>query len=260
MNEKLEIEAIILDWAGTTIDYGCMAPVHAFIAAFNQYEIFPTIEEVRKPMGLLKIDHIRSMLSMTRLNDAWLKKYRRNWDENDVKSIYKRMEEITLESLVNFVDIKPNVTEVVAELRKNGIKIGSTTGYTDEMMNIVAPIAKKNGYEPDAWVSPNSTNNIGRPFPYMIFKNMEMLGVSSVKKVIKVGDTIADINEGKNAGVITIGIIEGSSVMGYSRKEYEALSESEKMKEMQRVKKVYVEAGADFVVEDISGILNIISM
>ena len=57
---------------------------------------------------------------------------------------------------------------------------------------------------------------------------MEALGLQNVARVMKVGDTVADIKEGKNAGVVTVGIIEGSSVMGLTREEYEALSPQEK--------------------------------
>ena len=225
-----KIEAVIFDWAGTTVDYGSFAPVQAFIEAFEQYGIKPTVEEVRKPMGMLKIDHIRTMLGMERK---------------------------TLDILPGFADIKPHVCETVDKLKEYGIKIGSTTGYTDEMMNIVVPIAKENGYEPDFWVSPNSVNNMGRPYSYMIFKNMEKLGISAVQKVMKVGDTVADIKEGKNAGVITVGVIEGSSVMGYTQKEYQALSSAGKLAERQRVADVYKKAGADYVINDISGLLEL---
>ena len=62
----MKIEGIIFDWAGTTVDFGSFAPVQAFIEAFKEFGITPTVEEVRKPMGMLKIDHIRTMLSMER--------------------------------------------------------------------------------------------------------------------------------------------------------------------------------------------------
>ena len=47
----MKYDGIIFDWAGTTVDYGCFAPVKAFIEAFEQFGITPTLEEVRKPMG-----------------------------------------------------------------------------------------------------------------------------------------------------------------------------------------------------------------
>ena len=253
-----QIEAVIFDWAGTTVDYGCFAPVQSFIEAFQQYGIRPTIEEVRKPMGMLKIDHIRTMLGMERISELWVEMNGRTWNEDDVNNIYRVMEKKTLEILPDFADVKPYVCDTVAKLKERGVKIGSTTGYTDEMMDIIVPIAKENGYTPDLWVSPNSVNNLGRPYPYMIFKNMEKLEVSSVQKVIKVGDTVSDIKEGKNAGVITVGVIEGSSVMGYTQKEYQALSSEERVAECQRVENVYKEAGADYVIKDISGLLELL--
>ena len=74
-----------------------------------------------------------------------------------------------------YADPKPGVTEAVELLREKGIKIGSTTGYTDKMMEIVVPAAASKGYAPDVWFSPDSTGQKGRPYPYMIFRNMEAL-------------------------------------------------------------------------------------
>ncbi len=251
-------EAVIFDWAGTTVDYGCFAPVQAFIEAFSHYGIVPSIEEVRKPMGMLKIDHIRTMLGMERIRGLWKEINERDWNEEDVKSVYHIMEKKTLEILPGFADVKPYVHETMEKLRSQGIKIGSTTGYTDEMMEIVAASAKKNGYEPDLWITPDSVGNMGRPYPYMIFRNMEKLGISSVKNVVKVGDTVSDIMEGKNAGVTTIGVIEGSSVMGYTYEEYQALSLTEKSEEIRRTESVYKEAGADYVIKDIRGVTELL--
>mgnify|MGYP000063773278 CR=1 FL=1 len=70
-----QIEAVVFDWAGTTVDFGCFAPVQAFVEVFKQYGVEPTMEEVREPMGMLKIDHIRTMLKMPRIISAGWKKY-----------------------------------------------------------------------------------------------------------------------------------------------------------------------------------------
>ena len=93
----------------------------------------------------------------------------------------------------------------------------------------------------------------------MIFKNMEALQITGVDKVMKVGDTLSDIREGKNAGVFTVGIIEGSSEMGLTKAEYEALTAEEKEAKVQAVTKRYMDAGADAVVQDIRGVLELIS-
>jgi phosphonoacetaldehyde hydrolase len=252
------LEAVIFDWAGTTVDYGCFAPVQAFVEAFKEFGITPTIEEVREPMGMLKHDHIETMLKMPRIREEWKKIYGNDWTDKDVDAVYEKSESGILKILNQFADPKPYVLETIEELRGMGLKIGSSTGYTDEMMDIVVPKAEENGYKPDCWFSADAVGGYGRPYPYMIFKNMQELNLSSVEAVIKVGDTVSDIKEGKNAGVISIGIVEGSSVMALSKEDFDALSKEEQETKRQETRKVLKEAGADYVIDDIRGLLEII--
>lgn len=251
----MKYEAIIFDWAGTTVDYGCFAPVQAFMEIFKEYGIEPTMEETRKPMGMLKWDHIKTMLSMERIREEFHRIHGRDFTDQDVDEMHEKFAANLMKILDQFSDPKEYVIDTVKYLREKGIKIGSTTGYTDAMMAIVTKEAKKAGYEPDCWFSPDSTGHVGRPYPYMIFKNMEALHISSVEKVMKVGDTVSDILEGKNAGLFTIGILEGSSEMGLTKTEYDALSPEEKEKKKQMVTKRYLDAGADAVIADIRGVL-----
>lgn len=247
-----KIEAVIFDWAGTTVDYGCFAPVQAFTEVFKEFGVTPTMEEVRKPMGMLKIDHIRTMLGMERIQKCWQEVYNRPSNEEDVQKMYAVYESKLLSVLDQYADPKPYVIEAIKELRAIGIKIGSTTGYTDKMVAIVTKCAEENGYKPDAWFSPDSVGLKGRPYPYMVFKNMQELEVTSTANVVKVGDTISDIKEGKNAGVLSIGVIEGSSELGLSEEEYEALSQEEKDSLCKKVRTSFLEAGADDVILNMS--------
>lgn len=247
-----KIEAVIFDWAGTTVDYGCFAPVQAFISAFEKYGITPTVEEVRKPMGMLKRDHIRTMMQMDRIREAWKQIHGREYTDTDVEEVYQCSEVSILKILKDFAEVKPYVTDTVKILREKGIKIGSTTGYTDEMMEIVAPKARENGYAPDCWCSPNAVGNRGRPYPYMIFQNLQKLQVSSVHHAVKVGDTVSDIKEGLAAGLFSVGVIEGSSLLAMSEEEYEALSAEEKKASCEKVRKIYKECGADDVIRNMS--------
>ena len=207
-----KIEAVIFDWAGTTVDYGCFAPVQAFSEVFKEFGVTPTMEEVRKPMGMLKIDHIRTMLSMDRIQQCWQEKYNRPSNEEDVQKMYAVYEAKLLSVLDQYADPKPYVLEAVKEL-----------------------CAEENGYRPDVWFSPDSVELKGRPYPYMVFKNMQELEVTSEANVVKVGDTISDIKEGKNAGVLSIGVIEGSS---------DSLCK--------KVRTSFLEAGADAVILNMS--------
>lgn len=248
MNTKL----IILDWAGTAVDYGCFAPVGAFALAFRSAGLDATEEEIRQPMGMLKKDHIRTMLSMPRLHAQWTAKYGAEPDETAVEKIYGAFEQSLMRSLEQYAAPKPGVVETVKTLREMGLKIGSTTGYTDEMMAVVTESAAKQGYAPDAWFSPDAVDGLGRPNPYMIFANMQKFRVPSVQAVVKVGDTVSDIQEGKNAGVRSLGVLEGSSVMGLTQAAYEALSAEEKQAALDRARQVFLAAGADDVLRNIA--------
>ena len=79
---------------------------------------------------------------------------------------------------------------------------------------------------------------------------MEALKISGVQNVVKVGDTVSDIKEGKNAGVISVGILEGSSEMGLTQEEYEALDELQREIRLEKAKNVFEAAGADYVIKN----------
>ena len=254
------IEAVIFDWAGTAVDYGCFAPVQAFREAFAHYDVPVTMEETRKPMGMLKRDHIRTMMKMERVAAEWKRVHGREASEEDVEAVYAQFEPKLFSILKDYSSPKPFVLETVDTLRKMGIKIGSSTGYTDAMMDIVVKGAAKEGYSPDFWISPDGVGGKGRPYPYMIFENMKVLGVSSVKKVVKVGDTVSDIREGVSAGVWSVGVIEGSSELGLTQEEFEQMSPEQKEKECCRVEQVFRKAGADFVIDNLSQLPALIRM
>lgn len=247
----MKTQLVILDWAGTTVDYGSFAPVNAFAIAFGKFGLTPTVDEIRAPMGKLKRDHIHTMLEMPRLHEQWKSLQDSVPDQDAVEKIYGVFEASLLESLEMYAAPKPGVLEAVKELRDKGIAIGSTTGYTDKMMAIVVPKAKEQGYAPDYWVSPDSADGMGRPYPYMIFNNMAHFRIPSVENVVKVGDTVADIQEGKAAGVRSLGVLEGSSVMGYTFEEYEALSGEEKAAAKEKARKLFLDAGADAVIDSL---------
>lgn len=246
------IQTVVFDWAGTTVDYGCFAPVQAFAEVFKKHGVEPTAAEVREPMGMLKIDHIRTMLGMERIASEWQRVHGAAPNEDDVHALYDQFEEALMSILHNFTTPKPHVLDVVAELRATGIKIGSTTGYTDSMMAVVAPAARAQGYAPDFMITPDGVGSKGRPLPYMMFRNMEALGVESVNAVAKVGDTVSDVREGKAAGVFTVGVIEGSSEMALTQAEFEALDAEAREAACARVDRTFRDAGADAVIRTLA--------
>lgn len=243
-----KIEAVIFDWAGTTVDFGCFAPLEVFINIFKKKDIDVSIEEARKPMGMLKIDHIRTMLEMDNIEKQWTEKYNRKPNETDVEELYEAFETELMSSLKKYTDPIEHVVTTINKLKENGIKIGSTTGYTKEMMEVVTEEAKKKGYAPDYLATAEDVGGYGRPYPYMIFENIKQLGIPSIYEVIKVGDTVSDIKEAKNAGLISVGVVDGSSIMGLNEEEFNEMNDEDKNKHREKVKETFKEAGADYTI------------
>ncbi|MBC6975744.1 phosphonoacetaldehyde hydrolase [Bacillus sp. Xin] len=244
----MKIEAVIFDWAGTTVDYGCFAPLEVFMEIFHKRGVVITVEEARKPMGLLKIDHVRALTEMPSIREEWKRVFGQLPTEADIQEMYEEFEEILFSILPRYATPIRGVKDVIAHLRNQGIKIGSTTGYTSEMMDIVAKEAKEQGYEPDFLVTPDDVP-AGRPYPWMCYKNAMHLGVYPMNHMLKVGDTVSDMKEGKNAGMWTVGVILGSSELGLTEEEVEKMDPVELREKMEVVRKRFVDNGAHFTIE-----------
>ncbi len=250
MENKEKIELVVFDWAGTTVDYGSGAPSEVFGKVFRAAGIDFTKEEIDGPMGLEKKAHIRRLLSTESGSRQWTEKYGRPWNEDDVDNLYENFEAALHEVVAERSDPLEGVPETVARLRKAGLKIGSTTGYNDWMMEQVRPRAAAGGYEPDCVVTPDTTG-IGRPSPFMLFECMRRLHVYPACRVVKVGDTAVDMEEGVNAGTFCIGILTGSSLLGLTKEQYESMSEKELKARKEKAADRYFKAGADLVIDSI---------
>ena len=245
------IEGVIFDWAGTVVDYGCFAPVAAFIESFNAIDVPVSAAETRAYMGLTKLEEIRALFNLEHVRCEFREKFGRDYNEEDVQGRYKDFQQILYNTLGQYASPLPGVVETVGQLRKQGIKIGSTTGYTRKMMDIVIPAAEKQGYKTDHCVTSDNLPG-GRPNPYMIYQNMIDLAVPSVDYVVKCGDTIADIREGVNAKVKSVGIILGSNEMGLTLEETQALPAEALRQRMDEVRRRMLDAGADAVLDSIT--------
>jgi len=251
ISNKHKIQAVIFDWAGTTVDYGCFAPLDVFLEVFKDAGISLTLEEARGPMGMLKIDHIRALLNIPRVSAEWSVKYGAAPDENDVNRLYAQFEPSLISILKAYTDPIDGVLDVVHELRKRGLKIGSTTGYTDSMMAVVVPEAKKKGYSPDTYVTPDGLP-AGRPAPWMIYENCKRLGVYPMSSVVKVGDTLSDIKEGVNAGAVSVGVVVGSSENGLKKEQADAMPPDEFETLCRKTEEKFLSAGAHYTIRTMS--------
>lgn len=248
-----EIKAAIFDWAGTTVDYGCCAPAAVFIDVFSKSGIAVTQSQAREPMGMHKRDHIRVMAQMESIAQQWEAKYGRRPTEEDVESMFAEFVPLQVACIADHADIIPGTLEAIAELRTMGLRIGSTTGYNNEMMEILVPKAAEGGYTPDAIVCVTDVP-AGRPAPWMALEAAKRLGVYPMEAVVKVGDTVADIGEGLNAGMWTIGVVEHGNEVGLSEAELAALSPERRAEVKARARQRLVDACAHYVVETIADV------
>ena len=111
-------------------------------------------------------------------------------------------------------------------MRARGMTIGSTTGYPRAVMAVVARAAAAQGYVPDCVVCAEDTPK-GRPGPFPALKALIDMAVSPVEAVVKIGDTVVDVEEGLNGGMWSIGITVTGNEVGLSLEEWQALPEAE---------------------------------
>jgi phosphonoacetaldehyde hydrolase len=244
------IQAVILDWAGTTVDHGSIAPVMAFIETFRMHGVDISVEEARAPMGMHKCDHIRAITQMPMVAALWRAVHARLPDETDVAGMYEEFIPLQLKVLADYAEPIPGAVETVAELRQRGIKIGSTTGYNRQMMKVLVPEAARRGFQPDSIVCVSDVP-AGRPEPWMALCSAKELRAYPPALVVKVGDTVPDIAEGLNAGMWTVGVALTGNELGLTTEELAALAldELETRRELAHLR--LADAGAHYVIDGI---------
>jgi phosphonoacetaldehyde hydrolase len=233
----MTIRAVIFDWAGTTVDKGSLAPVRTLERVFGDAGVPILEEEARRDMGIAKSEHIAAILSIPRVREAWEQKRGRGVLPGDVDALYERFIPLQFSCLKEYSQVLPGVPEVTAELRRRGIKIGSTTGYTRAMLDALVEQAAAQGYAPDCSFSPEDAG-AGRPHPFMIYAAAIRMQVYPMKAILKIGDTVSDIQEGLNAGCWAVGV----AATGNSTRE------------------VLQEAGAHYVVDSVADLPMILDL
>ena len=248
------IEAVLLDWAGTTMDFGCMAPAVVFVEVFKRKKVPITVEEARAPMGAHKRVHIQRITELESVRRRWQEAHGRPPNDDDVGAMFAEFVPLQLECLSTYSALIPGTLEAVAELRSRGIKIGSTTGYLTDMMKINLEDAKRQGYQPDSTVCASDVP-AGRPYPYMCLQNVMKLGVTVVQACVKIDDTLPGVEEGLNAGMWTIGLAVSGNEVGMTLKQWRELPQAEQRAKRERAYARMRQCGAHYVVDSIADIM-----
>jgi phosphonoacetaldehyde hydrolase len=201
------LRAVILDWVGTVVDFGSRAPADAYIVAFRSAGVAISVDEARLHVGLPTWDHIRAIGQLPEVRQRWTDVHGRPFDDADAAALYEKFLSVSIDTVGGHAGLLPGTLETVEELRRRGLRIGSTTGYTRAIMDALMPEAARRGYRPDCVVCAGEVPD-ARPAPLACLQAMILLNVWPAAACVKVDDTVTGtgIEEGLNAGMWTVAV------------------------------------------------------
>ncbi len=245
------IRAILFDLAGTTLDHGCLAPVEVFLEVFRRHAITATHAQARAPMGTHKRDHLRQMTEMPELRAQWEGRYGHPPTEGELDRLYEQTVALQLECLPRHSLPIRGVTGLLSDLEQRGIAWGVTTGYSKLMMDVMLASARPHGFLPPVAVSASEVPD-GRPAPFLCWTALMRLGIWPASACVNVGDTVLDVESGRNAGMWSVAVVETGNGVGMSEAELEALPAARRIAIRKAAGAQFMAAGAHYLVDSVA--------
>jgi phosphonatase-like hydrolase len=193
---------IVFDMAGTTVDEDNV--VYKILQCeINKAGFDFSLEQVLAAgAGKEKLQAIKDILALNVTSP----------DVATVNTIYTSFVD-ELARAYNSIQLKPQpgAEEIFEALRDEHILIVLNTGYNAQTAKaILAKLNWQTGKQIDGLITASDVQN-NRPNPDMILLAMQKFGIENADEVVKVGDSIIDVEEGKNAGCkLSIGITTGA--------------------------------------------------
>ena len=253
-----QLQAVVLDWAGTVVDFGSFAPTQIFVEAFAEFGVTVSLEEARGPMGMGKWDHIRTLCNQPQIAERYRAAFDRLPTDDDVTALYERFMPLQIEKIALHSALIPGALEAIAALREQGLKIGSCSGYPAVVMAKVVELARENGYVADHVVATDEVPN-GRPYPAQALANVIALGVSDVAACVKVDDTWPGILEGRAAGMWTVALTCSGNALGLTYEQFQALPAQRLAEERARISRIFEGSRPHYMIDTISDLPAVIA-
>lgn len=203
----LDIQLVLFDMAGTTVDDmvdGKPAVMVAMQAAFQQLR-GETVSDasVTAIRGLEKKEALKVLL-VEQLGAGAAEPSPEAVDE-----LYIAFKQELNRVLPRINQELPGASAAFRALKSAGIKVCVGSGFPQSTVDtIVGTLGWRGGLVDHAFSS--ETLGHGRPHPAMVYAAMEATGVTDPRGVVKVGDTVVDVEEGKAAGCLTISVLSGT--------------------------------------------------
>jgi len=251
------IKACIFDLGGTIVDRYSLTSLLSLRKLFINRGINLNNDLLLKGVGMNNQKHILNILNDKTILKKWFNRYKDYPDEYDVKVLLDEFNREQCGYSETIIDILPETRECIDYLGFNYIKTGCTTRFDKENMKAIQNKLERNDIYLDSYVS--SEGN--KPCPFMIQENMKRLGISNPKEVLKIDDSTLGIEEGKNAGCITVAVARWSihmNIMNIS----DAYEFDERYPEIQdklkHSRNVLRDAGADYVIDTLDELPRVI--
>ena len=258
------VKGLVLDWSGTTADEYVIAPAVVFVDVFKKFNVEISMTEAREPMGLRKDLHILELTKLPKIRERWNKAHGRYPDQGDVDRMFADFVPMQLDCLRKYTTLLPHVADVTQKFQKEGIKIGSSTGFVRSMVDILEEDAKKQGYTPDASVAGDEVGNGARPKPFMVYRNLDLMNVHPIQSVVKVDDTVSGVGEALEAGCWGVGIARYSNYMDMDTlEEAQSLSKDEILRRLVKTRDILQKSGAHYVIntfDELPGVVEEINL
>jgi phosphonoacetaldehyde hydrolase len=249
--KHVKLQGVIFDWAGTLADHGSRAPVAALLSIFAEAGVAIAVAEARLAMGVAKKKHIESILTIPRVRQAWTEARGSQPTQRDADELYAAFIPRQLACLESHAELIDGVPAAAKRLRERGLKIGSTTGYTRPMLDYLLDRARAQGFVPDFSACPDEVPE-GRPAPFLCYLNAIQMKTYPLWAMVKIGDTPVDIEEGRNAGMWTIGVTRTGNEVGLTRAEWEAAAEHERQALLAAAEAKLHAAGAHYLAPSVA--------
>jgi phosphonatase-like hydrolase len=198
-----EAKLIVFDMAGTVIEDAGEVPA-AFTAVLRSHEIEITSDSLRDVRGASKREVIQRFVER-QLGGSKADVLARSEEiYNSFRSTLAGMYE------KDGVQEIAGTTETFTWLQQHGVRVALNTGFDRTITDILLNTMRWDRDLINAVICGDDVAQ-GRPAPYLIFRAMELSGVTSVHQVTNVGDTVLDLQAGQNAGVrYNIGVLSGA--------------------------------------------------
>jgi phosphonoacetaldehyde hydrolase len=255
-----KVKAVILDWSGTLADAYVVAPAVVFVEVFARHGVEISMTEARAPMGLRKDLHIEQLTKDPAIAERWKRKHGKYPGAAEVKAMFADFVPMQLACLKQYSALLPGAAAVAKRLQKRGIKIGVTTGFTRAMVDILEKEAARQGFRPDSSVAGDEVEHGARPGPFMVYKNLDRLGVYPIQSVVKVDDTTSGVGEALNAGCWGVGVARYSNYMDMDTPDADRkMPKAELERRLEKTRAILRATGAHYVIDSIADLEPVIA-